>query len=71
MPEALHTKYRGTMINLTHNCYYIIKELDKLKILLESKRKEGNKCSEDVAQGQIASKIENTTQSSVALEWEI
>lgn len=37
----------NTMINLARNCYYVIKELNKLDILLESKRK-GNKCSERV-----------------------
>lgn len=43
----MHIKYSKTMINLAHN-YYVIEELDKTNILLESKRKGGNKCSERI-----------------------
>ena len=46
MPN-MHIKYSKTMINLAHN-YYVIEELDKTNILLESKRKGGNKCSEKI-----------------------
>ena len=46
MPN-MHIKYSKTMINLAHN-YYVIEELDKTNILLESKRKGRNKCSERI-----------------------
>lgn len=53
MPD-MHTKHGrtlcNTMINSAYSCYCLIKKLEKLDILLESKRgkKRGNKCSERI-----------------------